>query len=62
MAIPLPRIRRDLSRKTDGPFVIPAILAGYPKPGIGLCVDLYEPMYGDAGFMVFPYSDPEAGK
>lgn len=58
----LPRIRRDVTRKTGHDWLTAAILPGYPKPGIGLCVDLYQPQDPSEPWMVFPYSDPEVGK
>lgn len=58
----LPRIRKDLSRSHDVDWLVAAILVGYPKPGIGLCVDLYRHLYTDRQWTVALYSNPEAGR
>lgn len=60
--ISLPRIRNDYARKSQGEaWLIPAILVGYPQPGVGVCVDLYRPLDRTA-WRVWGYIKQEAGK
>lgn len=53
----MPRIRLLSSPET---FVDRVALVGYPRPGIGLEVDIYHAT--DGTYMVFPHLDTEAGK
>lgn len=59
----LPRIRKNY-HQPEGiqPWALRVMLVGYPKPGVALVVDLYEPMYGDPTWIVFPVIDKEAGR
>lgn len=45
----LPRIRL---LKQEEPWLRRAALVGYPRPGIGICVDIYDCI--DGGYLVMP--------
>lgn len=55
----LPRIR--LSSKSET-WAYEASLTGYPRPGIGLVVYLYQPQDPTEAWIVFPRIDKEAGR
>lgn len=54
----LPRIRKQTNPET---WLYTAILVGYPKPGIGILVDLYQRI-DRTGWEVLPHIDAEAGR
>jgi hypothetical protein len=55
----LPRIRKQTNPET---WLYTAVLVGYPKPGVGLVVDLYQPSNPADAWMVFATIDKEAGR